>query len=291
MLWNDTSSKHTRNAAFTALLEKYYAKELPGISLLVNDANGTWVGSIGKADIEKNIPFQVGQVSKVASITKLFVGTLVFKLMENLVNTGIGYNAMNTKINNWLSSSITNKLPNGNEITVVQCMKHETVVPDVIEQDAFYLAVLNDPNKIWKSEELLEFIYNKPVVFHPGDSAIYSNTNTTLVIMVIEAATHRKHSDLLKQYVLDPLHLINTYYQPHNVLSITVAQGYCDLHNNNTSVNVSNVVTGSGNGNGGIYSNIFDLSTFINALLLRKTLLSNKSLSIMQTYCKPDEIN
>lgn len=161
---------------------------------------------------------------------------------------------LDTKINNWLSSFITNKLPNGNEITVVQCMKHETVVPDVIEQDAFYLAVLNDPNKIWKSEELLEFIYNKPVVFHPGDSAIYSNTNTTLVIMVIEAATHRKHSDLLKQYVLDPLHLINTYYQPHNVLSITVAQGYCDLHNNNTSVNVSNVVTGSGNGNGGIYS-------------------------------------
>ncbi len=289
--WNDSSNTHPKSAAFKALLEKYHNKGLPGISLLVNDANGTWVGAIGKADIEKNIPFEVGQVSKVASITKLFIGALVFKLIEDSVNTGIGYNALHTKINNWLPSSITNKLPNGNEITLGQCMKHETGVPDVIEQDAFYLAVLNNPNKIWKPEELLEFVYNKPPVFTPGDTAIYSNTNTTLVIMVIEAATHKGHTDLLKQYVLNPLHLINTFYQPHDVLPNTVAQGYFDLYNNNTIVNVSNLVTGSGNGYGGIYSNVFDLYTFIDALLLKRTLLNAKSLSIMETFGKPDDPN
>src|SRR5438067_186070 len=85
--WIDTSDRHPKNSAFKTLLEKYHQKGLPGISLLVNDANGTWVGSIGKADIERNIPFQVGQVSKIASITKLFIGSLVFKLMEDSVNT------------------------------------------------------------------------------------------------------------------------------------------------------------------------------------------------------------
>ena len=282
---------HPKNAAFTALLKKYHDKGLPGISLLVNDANGTWVGAIGKADIERNIPFNVGQVSKVASITKLFIGTLVFKLIEDSANTGLGYNALYTKINNWLPSSITDKLPNGNKITLGDCMKHETGVPDVIEQDAFYLAVLNDPNKIWKPEELLEFIYNKPPVFNPGDTAIYSNTNTVLVIMVIEAATHKDHSALLKQYVLNPLHLTNTFYQPHDVLPNTVAQGYFDLYNNNTIVNVSNLVTGSGNGYGGIYSNVFDLFTFEKALFIQQTLLSQKSLAIMQTYGKKDDTN
>ena len=289
--WSDTSSQHPKSAAFTALLKKYHDKGLPGISLLVNDANGTWVGAIGKADIERNVPFTVGQVSKVASITKLFMGTLVFKLIEDSANTGLGYNSLHTKINNWLPSSITDKLPNGNKITLGDCMKHETGVPDVIEQDAFYLAVLNDPNKIWKPEELLEFIYNKPPVFNPGDTAIYSNTNTVLVIMVIEAATHKDHSDLLKQYILNPLHLVNTYYQPHDVLPNTVAQGYFDLYNNNTIVNVSNLVTGSGNGYGGIYSNVFDLFTFENALFIQQTLLSQKSLAIMQTYGKKDDTN
>ena len=109
----------------------------------------------------------LGRFPKIASITKLFIGALVFKLIEDSANTGLGYNALNTKINNWLPSSITNKLPNGNKITLGQCMKHETGVPDVIEQDAFYLAVLNNPNKIWKPEELLEFVYNKPPVFNP----------------------------------------------------------------------------------------------------------------------------
>src|SRR4051794_28063301 len=72
--WNDTSAAHPQAAAFRALIEKYQQKGLPGISLLVRDKSGTWVGSTGKADVENNIPFQVGQVSKVASITKLFMG-------------------------------------------------------------------------------------------------------------------------------------------------------------------------------------------------------------------------
>ncbi len=289
--WNDTSSIHPKSEMLTALLKKYHDKGLPGISLLVNDASGTWVGSIGKADIEKNIPFTVGQVSKVASITKLFIGTLVFKLIEDSANTGLGYNALNTKINTWLPASITDKLPNGNLITLGQCMKHETGIPDLIEQDAFYLAVLNNPNKIWKPDELLEFIYNKPPVFNPGDTAVYSNTNTVIVTMAIEAATHKYHSDLLKQYILNPLHLTQTFYQPHDILPNTVAQGYFDLYNNNTIVNVSNLVTGSGNGYGGIYSNVFDLFKFENALFIQQSLLSPKSLSIMQTYGKKDDTN
>jgi D-alanyl-D-alanine carboxypeptidase len=56
-------------------------------------------------------------------------------------------------------------------------------------------------------------------------------------------------------------------------------------------VNVSNLVTGSGNGYGGLYSNVFDLFTFIKAVFIDKTLLNSKSLSIMQTYGKEDDPN
>lgn len=289
--WTDSSQSHPKNAVFQALLKKYNRKGLPGISLLVNDPQGTWVGSVGKADIDRNVPFKVGQVSKLASITKLFIGVLTFKLMEDSINTGIGYKALNTKINTWLPTSITNKIANGNVITLGQCLNHETGVPDLIEEDAFYLAVLNNPNKVWQAEELLRFIYNKPAVFSPGDTAIYSNTNTTLVSMVIEAATRRKHSDLLKEYVLTPLNLTNTFYQPHDVIPNTVAQGYFDLYNNNTIVNVSNLVPGSGHGYNGIYSDIFDLFRFIDALLIKRTFLKPSSLNIMQTYGKSDDVN
>jgi D-alanyl-D-alanine carboxypeptidase len=219
------------------------------------------------------------------------MGSLVFKIIEDSARTGLGYNWLHQPIKRYLPASVTDKLANGNVVTLGQCMKHETGIPDLIEQDRFYLAVLNNPNKNWQAEELLEFIYNKPALFAPGDTAVYSNTNTTLVAMVIEAATNKKHADLLKQYILQPLNLQHTYYQPHDALPSHVAQGYYDLYNNNTIVNVSNLVTGSGNGYGGMYSNVFDLHKFLDALLLKRTLLSQRSLTTMQTYGKADDIN
>lgn len=282
--WNDSSSNHPKNSAFKNLLEKYKKKGFPGISLLVKDNGGTWVGAAGKADLTNNIDFVPGTVSKAASITKLFIGTLVFKMMEDSVNTGIGYRELNKKVSGWLPASITNKLANGSSITLGQCLKHETGIPDLIEQDRFYLAVLNNPTKIWKPEELLEFIYNKSALFTAGDTAVYSNTNTVLVSMILEAQTGKKHADLLKQYILNPLGLAHSFYQPHDVLPPSVAQGYFDLYNNGSIVNVSNLVTGSGNGYGGLYSNLFDLYRFADALLIKQTFLKPSSLALMLTY-------
>ena len=286
----DNSAAHPKNTQFKNLIEKYRKQGLPGISLLVKDANGIWFGATGYADIEKNIPFSTTTVSKAASITKLIVGTTVFKMMEDSVNTGIGYNALNTKINQWIPRSITDKLPNGNEITLGQCMKHETGIPDVISQDAFYLAVLNNPNKIWEAEELLKYVYGAPE-FKPSDTAIYSNSNTVLVAMVIEAATKKKHLDLIKKYIFTPLGMNNTFYQGRDALPSYTAQGYYDLYNNGSIINVSNLITGSGNGYGGMFSNVFDLLKFLDALLINRTLLSSKSLNMMQTWGKPDGVN
>ena len=289
--WNDTSANHPKQAAYRALIEKYTKQGLPGISLLIRDNKGTWIGATGKADLSENVPFTTGTVSKVASITKLFIGSLVFKLIEDSAKTGLGYIDLHKPISSWLASSVASKIANSNTVTLGHLMKHESGIDDIIEQDPFYLAILNHPNKIWQPEELLSFIYNKPALFNTGDSAIYSNTNTLIVSMIIEKATGRKHAELLKEYILTPLNLSNTYYPTHDVLPNTVAQGYYDLYGNGTIVNVSNLVTGSGHGYGGIYSNLFDLQKFIEALLLNRTLLSPKSMSFMESYGKSDPPN
>jgi hypothetical protein len=56
-------------------------------------------------------------------------------------------------------------------------------------------------------------------------------------------------------------------------------------------VNVSNIVTGSGNGYGRIFSDVFVMYDLIDRLLVKKTLISSKSLSVMETYGKPDGTN
>ncbi|HSK13809.1 MAG TPA: serine hydrolase domain-containing protein [Phnomibacter sp.] len=289
--WSDSSSRHPKAAQYLALIEKYRKQGFPGISLLVDDRYGTWVGSTGYADLGAKTPFGVSQVSKIASITKLFVGTMIFKLIEDSVNTKVNYSLLNDPISKWLPDRIVSKLPNGKSITLGDCMKHETGIPNIEENDKFYLAVLNQPTRIWEPEEILEFVYGMDPHFKPRDTAIYSSTNTTIVAMVAEAVTGRKHNDLIKQYIFTPLGMNQTFYQNREPLPKTAAQGYYDLYNNSTLANVSNIIPGSGNGYGGHFSNVFDMWKFIRAMYIERTLLSAHSLSVMNTWGEPDEPN
>ena len=70
----------------------------------------------------------------------------------------------------------------------------------------------------------------------------------------------------------------NTWYFPHEKLPGNVAQGYYDLYNNNTLVNVTNIATG------GMFSNLFDLYKFLDGLILKETFLSPESFRIMKTW-------
>jgi len=258
---------------------------------LVTDQHGTWIGAAGKADIANNVDFAPTQVSKIASVTKFMMGVLVFKMMEDSIHSRLGYSDLDKKISTWLPRHITDKIANGDKVTLGQLMNHESGIPDLIEQDKFYLAVLNNPNKKWTQEELLQFVDGLPPVFAPGDTAIYSNTNTLLTSMILEKISGRDHAELLREIVLNPLGLHNTYYQPHENLPTSVAQGYYDLYRNHTIVNVSNFITGSGNGYGGVYSNVIDMSRFLDAVLIHPQFLSTKSLQLMQRYGKSDGAN
>ncbi|MDQ4139240.1 MAG: beta-lactamase family protein [Bacteroidota bacterium] len=130
-----------------------------------------------------------------------------------------------------------------------------------------------------------EYSYNQEALFETGTSSGYSNTNTVLATMVIEAATGRSHAALLREKILNPLGLSGSYYYWQEALPANgVAQGYFDLYNNNTLVNVSSYNTGTGNGLNGLYSTVYDLQIFIDALLRNKTLLSQSSINTMLTF-------
>jgi D-alanyl-D-alanine carboxypeptidase len=274
----DSSSAHPKAGLFQAVLDKYKKKGLPGITALIHDSSGTWAGAAGKADIKKGINMETCHVAKVASITKIFMGVLVMKLVED------GTLQLDSKITDWLPSKITDKIKNAGECTLRQLMNHQSGIYDIIEDNGFYLAVLNNPNKKWTQMELLEYVYNKPSAFITGQGPKYSNTNTLLVSMIIEKATGRSHADLLRERVIDPLQLNNTFYYWHDDLPAYTAQGYFDLYNNNQIQNLSNYSTGSGNGYTGLYSSVNDMKIFVEALLKNKTLLQPSSLAEMLTF-------
>jgi len=270
---------HVKGARFQAVIDQFTTKGLPGIALLVKDSNGTWAGASGMADIDKGIRMQPCHISKVASITKIFMATLAFRLAEE------GSLDLNAPITQYLSASQLKNIENADAVTVRQLLQHNTGIYDVIKDNSFYLEVLNNPPKHRTQEDILEFVRGKKAAFAPGQGPGYSNTNTLLLSMIIDRATGRPHQDLLHEKVIDPLHLPNTYYFYHDALPEgKVAQGYYDLYNNGHIENLSSYNTGSGNGYTGLYSNVFDLLTFIDALFIQKTLVSENSLAQMLDF-------
>lgn len=270
---------HPKSMAFQAIMDKYKKLGLPGISVLVEDSSGTFIGSAGYADLKEGIEFSPCHSSKAASITKLMVGVLTMKLQEE------GVLDINQPISDYISADILDQLDNAQGVTIKMLMNHTTGIFDLITTSEFYLAVINNPNRVWRQEELLKFAYNKGAVnFEPGFTASYSNTNTALLSMCIESATGRDHAELLREKIIDPLGMTNTFYQGRETLPSTVAQGYFDLHNNGTIVNVSNMITGSGNGYGGMYSDVEDLNVFIRNLFVTKTIINENSIIEMQDF-------
>lgn len=278
------AAAHTKGPAFQAIIDRYTQKGLPGIVLLVKDAEGTWYGASGQADIAKEIPMQPCHVNKVASLTKIFMGALTFKLVEE------GKIDLDKKISEYLSAKDLKDIANADKVTVRQLLKHTTGIFDVITDNSFYLSVLNDPPAFRDQYDILKFVRGKAAAFEAGTEEGYSNTNTLLLSMVIDKATGVSHAQLLREKIIAPLGLQHSFYYYHDALPAHgVAQGYYDLFNNGTIANVSSYNTGSGNGYTGLYTNVFDLLKFSEALFEDKTLVSQYSLDQMLTFDMPLE--
>ena len=277
---------HPKADAYQAILDKYIALGMPGVSLLVQDSDGIWMGSAGKADLENNVPMRKCTVSKVASVTKFFMGTLTFKLIEE------GVFSLDDKISKYLPEDIIDHVRNANKATIRNLLNHTSGIYDIVDDATFYLNVLNNPSREWTGEELVHFIYDKDAGFEMGTSASYSNSNFLLLSLVIEHATGKKHGQLLHEKILDPLHLENTVYHVYDRLPANVAQGYYDLYNTGNSIqNLTDYFTGNGNGYNGIYSCTADLYTFLKAVFIDKTIISQESIDQMTGNVTPDPVN
>ena len=201
---------HPKAPAFQSILDAYVKKGLPGISALVRDEDGLWVGYSGMADIGKNIPFTPCHPSKAASITKFMVATLTFMLQERgLIN-------INDPISKYIDADILSKIDNAGQVTIKNCLQHTAGFYDITSDSEFYLAVLNNPNRDWSATELLKFMHGKEPDFAPNEGVYYSNSNTIFVAMCLDKVLGYSHARALHSMIWEPLGMNDTYYQSHD---------------------------------------------------------------------------
>ena len=99
-------------------------------------------------------------------------------------------------------------------------VQHRSGIPNLTDTPNYWV----DPPK--SAQEALERIFGLPASFKPGEDYEYSNTNYLLISMLVSKVSGMSTSEYIKEKILDPLELKNTYGSIHEINMDDLMSGY-----------------------------------------------------------------
>ncbi len=189
----------------------------------------------------------------IASNTKLFVATALLKLAAG---NQLG---LDDSLHTWLPD-----YPNIDpDITIRQLLNHTSGVSDPLSVPPWMDTIMNNPDRVFTPEEVLGWV-GVPT-FPAGTGWGYSNINYILAGMVAESATGMHISQLIRDSILTPLNLNNTFYDVMEPEIDTVAhRWYFNVDFNDTSRVGLNTAAGC---SGALFSTSADMVNWYQALM------------------------
>ncbi len=147
---------------------------------------------------EHKIPANPKALFKIASISKLYHAVAITKLVnDNRLSLD--------KVLTDYFPELKGRIENAESITLRMLVQHRSGIPNFTNTPNFW----NDPTQ--SSETALDLILDLPANFKPNADYEYSNTNYLLLSMLIEKVTDQSHFQFIKEVLLNPLGLKNTY--------------------------------------------------------------------------------
>ncbi|MBL8269227.1 M20/M25/M40 family metallo-hydrolase [Steroidobacter sp.] len=196
-----------------AALEGAIAKGAPGVSAAIATRDGViWTGAAGYADIKAKTPMTTANLMGVGSITKVFVTTVIMQLSQE------GQLDLNRTAVDYLGSDVTRGIANTDRATLAQLLGHTGGVISW-EDDPRWIREGRGsklkPSHIWGKTEPLEYIRGPEhkALNEPGEKHNYSNTNYTLLGLIIEKVTGNTAEAEIRKRVLEPLGLHDTFLE------------------------------------------------------------------------------
>jgi D-alanyl-D-alanine carboxypeptidase len=197
---------------------------------------------------------------RAGSIVKPFVAVVVLQLAER------GRLSLDAGLPEVLPASITGRFANAADITVRMLLGHRAGIPDW-DSPALDEQVARDQAKVWKAAELLDLAAAKPPLFAPGTSFSYSNTDYTLLSLIIERITGRSWRHEVTRRVISPLRLTHTQLPApgHRSLKVPHAHGYVELDGQSVDVKLDPSFAGAAGGYA-LVTTVQDLARFLDVL-------------------------
>jgi len=160
------------------------------------DGKIIYLKSIGYADIDNSLKATRETKYRIGSISKSFTAVLVLKAVENKKLE------LNQKIDKWFPA-----IKDSDKITVKQLLNHRSGIHN-FTNDSSYLT-WNTESK--SEKEMVEIIKRGGNNFVPDSKTEYSNSNYVLLTYILEKTFMKSYSELLQEYIINPINLKNTY--------------------------------------------------------------------------------
>jgi len=199
-------SSHRKSSAALDLLLQHRAKiNAPAISAAVAiEGKIVWAGTVGWANVEKQIPATESTQFRIGSTSKAVTATLLAKMVPE------GKIDLDKPIENYYPN-----LPNPSwkKLTPRQLASHTSGLPDYIDNygDLWGFYYLFKLNKRYTSVvESLEVFDDTSLLFEPGTQYHYTSFNTVLQSVVLEAVAKKPFMQSMREQIFNPLKMNST---------------------------------------------------------------------------------
>lgn len=185
----------------------------PGAAVLVAvDGNPVLRKGYGLADTETGRAIEPDDVFRIASVTKQFTAVAILQLVQQ----------GKVKLDDPITKYVPDFDTRGQTITIENLLSHTSGIPNFTELPDFK----DGETRKLSPREVVALVDDKPLDFAPGSKFKYSNTNYTLLGMVIEKTSGKAYADYMLEHVFAPAGMKHTRYSPNEIADDKHAHGY-----------------------------------------------------------------
>jgi len=189
-------------AALRSIVEEKMAEMLvPGAVVLVRTPSSNFLEAFGTRQVDEEDPVTVDDHFRIGSNTKTMTGTVLLQLVDE------GLIALDDPVSDYRP-----EVPNGDNITIEQLLTMRSGLFSYSELESFNQILDDDPERVWRPEELAALGLAEPPYFPPGEGWHYSNTNTVLAGLIIEQLTGERLEQVFNERLYEPLDLTQTSF-------------------------------------------------------------------------------
>ncbi|SDW39626.1 Beta-lactamase [Lutibacter oricola] len=167
----------------------------------------------GWKDRNQKTPTDPNSLFKIASISKLYTAVSIAKLAHK------NRLSLDEKLTDYFPE-LKGRIENADKISLKLMVQHRSGIPNFTNNPSFW------ENEQENGKNALEFALDLPASFKPDKGYEYSNTNYLLLRQIIEKVTGKTHQQYIKEKILIPLNLKNTFFSLNEVDIENVMSGY-----------------------------------------------------------------